>query len=418
MIQQRNDGDTVALLWPGEMILTKGVKIKDDGEVNGIRSWEVLHSIPIPYDEGIQKFDVFMEEGDLGCYRAFLKQEKPDVIHVHTLMGLHKNFLVAAKDLGIKCVFSAHDFFPICPKVTLFRNGNICTSIENCEYCAVCNSTALSIWKMRFLQNRVYRKFKNVCIVKKLRQNHRNTYLAGQQEKMSSSILDINSEDYKRLRRYYKHLLEYMDIIHYNSSITRNMYEEYLKEYDSVIIPITHAHILDNRRIKNFAKDKLHISYLGPYGEAKGFFLLKEALDELWIERQDFCLDVYFKLKEKPPYINTHNRYTYDDLGEIFDNTDVVVVPSIGYETFGYTVLEAMSYSVPVVLTKNVGAKDVVTENAGLIIEDISIEGIKNILNNITKEDLKEMNSAILNDVNIMTLQEMSDQIKKLCYEM
>ena len=60
-------------------------------------------------------------------------------------MGIHKEFLEVAKSLNIKLVFTAHDFFPICPKVTIFRNGKICDSVGNCKKCASCNSTALSI---------------------------------------------------------------------------------------------------------------------------------------------------------------------------------------------------------------------------------------------------------------------------------
>ena len=44
----------------------------------------------------------------------------------------------------------------------------------------------------------------------------------------------------------------------------------------------------------------------------------------------------------------------------IFDVTDLLVVPSQWYETFGYTVLEALSYGVPVQVTDKVGAKDLV----------------------------------------------------------
>ena len=40
------------------------------------------------------------------------------------------------------------------------------------------------------------------------------------------------------------------------------------------------------------------------------------------------------------------------------NETDIVVVPSICKETFGFVVKEAISYGVPCIITKNVGAKD------------------------------------------------------------
>ena len=63
-----------------------------------------------------------------------------------------KAFLDAAKKKGIRLVFTTHDFFPICPKVTMFSHGKICDSIASCEACGVCNNTALSLKKIRILQ--------------------------------------------------------------------------------------------------------------------------------------------------------------------------------------------------------------------------------------------------------------------------
>lgn len=33
-------------------------------------------------------------------------------------MGLHCEFVDAAKELGIKTIFTSHDYFGLCPKVT------------------------------------------------------------------------------------------------------------------------------------------------------------------------------------------------------------------------------------------------------------------------------------------------------------
>lgn len=41
-------------------------------------------------------------------------------------------------------------------------------------------------------------------------------------------------------------------------------------------------------------------------------------------------------------------------------NIDLVVVPSQYYETFGFNTLEALSFGKPVIVTENVGAKDLV----------------------------------------------------------
>jgi glycosyltransferase involved in cell wall biosynthesis len=417
MKEQVNEGHVVGLLWPGQIsMVSYKTKIKQHPNIDGIKSWEIINPTPVSYDEGIQKIENFMKAGDYNCYMDFLRKQSPEVIHVHTLMGIHKNFLEAAHDLKIRMVFTAHDFFPICPKVTLFHDGNVCTDAIEYNSCPQCNSTALPIWKIILLQSRAYRMTKNNKYVKKLRKNHRDNYLSGKNKNTESVNSIVMVSDYKVLRDYYASLLDYMDCIHYNSSITKNIYEKYFGQHLGVILPITHADIQDNRKKKKFSSQQLRITYLGTMSEAKGFFLLKSALDELWKIRQDFCLNIFFQMEKKPPYIKSFEHYEYSELSNIFENTDILVAPSVWYETFGFTVLEALSYGVPVLITKHVGAKDIIPEYAGLVVDEINTKGLLEAITGITKEKLDSMNQSILKDMKIMTIQDMSADILKYCY--
>ena len=146
MKEQVKEGDQVSLLWPGEIRLSGGhTKIRKRRSLDGIASFEVMNPAPVSYDEGIVAISAFTIQGDLKVYEQFLQSVRPEVIHIHTLMGLHRNLLAAAKKMGIRTVFTAHDFFPICPKVTLFRDGMICPDADTCASCPGCNMTALSL---------------------------------------------------------------------------------------------------------------------------------------------------------------------------------------------------------------------------------------------------------------------------------
>lgn len=140
------------------------------------------------------------------------------------------------------------------------------------------------------------------------------------------------------------------------------------------------------------------------------------ALDKLWSERHDFRLDVHFTPTKLSPYIKTHERYTYDELEEIFENTDILITPSIWYETFGYTALEALSYGVPVIISGTVGAKDILAEGAGIIVDDINSEKLCDVIRKIDAESLKYMNKVIMESQTIMTMTDMTQQIEKKCY--
>ena len=419
MVQQAKEDHTVAMLWPGQMgFVNQEVAIKKHKNVSlsgqVVLSFEIINPLPVPFDEGIADIAAFTKNAEAEAYGRLLDNFQPDVIHVHTLMGLHKSFLEAAKDKKIRLVFTAHDFYPICPKVTMFRHGTVCDNVQNCGNCGICNATALSLNKIRILQSPLYRTLKDSAIVKKLRKHHRDGYLS--EVAINDSVDTVGTaDDYKKLRNYYYSLLKLMDMIHYNSSVTKKVYESVFNLPNSCVVVITHSDIKDNRKVKDYSNDRLRIRYLGPQSGAKGYQLLKSALDKLWNVQQEFFLDVHFEPMEPAPYIRSHGRYSYAELKK-FDETDVLVAPSIWYETFGFTVLEALSYGVPVIISGNVGAKDILVQGTGVVIENIDAQKLFTTLQNITPDKLRAMNEIIVAKQTIMQIEDMSRQIETSCY--
>lgn len=137
----------------------------------------------------------------------------------------------------------------------------------------------------------------------------------------------------------------------------------------------------------------------------------------MWKERQDFSLNLYFSPVELSPYMNIHGRYNYSQLESIFKSTDVLIVPSIWYETFGYTVLEALSFGVPVIVSDTVGAKDIIAEGCGVVIENIDAKKIETIIDDLNKEKLEQMNENIVQKQEIVDIQTLTKEIKEKCYE-
>lgn len=55
MREQLNEGNEVALLWPGEMkLFNKAVGVRNSSDFENIKSFELINSLPISYDEGIE----------------------------------------------------------------------------------------------------------------------------------------------------------------------------------------------------------------------------------------------------------------------------------------------------------------------------------------------------------------------------
>ena len=78
--------------------------------------------------------------------------------------------------------------------------------------------------------------------------------------------------------------------------------------------------------------------------------------------------------------------------------------------------MEALSYGVPVIISGTVGAKDILSNGAGIVIENITPKKLCGILNNLTATQLKIMNEIIVEKQPIMLIQEMSSQIERVCY--
>lgn len=370
MLTQKEHGNEVALLWPGRMGFSdKKIRIHKSKNWQGIESFELVNPLPVALDEGILDCTAYMTSIDSKVYLVFLKKFKPEVIHIHTWMGLHREFLAAAKALGIRTVFTTHDYYGICPKVTLFHDGCVCDDDHGCTDCVKCNQSALSIKKIMLMQSPLYRALKNTAVVKKLRQKHRQEFFE-EPAISKKDIVQCSSEDYQKLREYYVSMLEMVDFIHFNSTVSEMVYKRYFQPRNSAVISITHRDIQDHRKIKNFDHDILRITYLGPAKPFKGFQFLIAVLDKLWSQEPNtFELHIYSETKVERVYIShRQNGYSYRQLEEIFDNTDLLVVPSQWYETFGFTVLEALSYGVPVIVSDKVGAGDLIKSNAvGLV---------------------------------------------------
>ncbi len=420
--EQIKEGHNVSLLWPGRIgFFLKTTAIRNKGMVKSsgcnIQSFEVINPIPVPLDEGIRETSLFFGEGNSEIFSDFLSKLHPDIIHIHTFMGLHFSLLREAKKMGIRLVFTAHDFFPFCPKVTLFRGSDVCCVADTCSECPDCNRSALDIKKIILLQSPLYRKIKNIGIIKKFRKQHRDRFLVNEQLTTDLRGGD-NSKEYAGLREYYKSMLDLMDCIHFNSNLTRTIYDRFFEIKKGCTIYISHGNIFDNRKIKEYFGDVIRYRYMGPYGKAKGFIQLKNALDKLWEIRQDFTLDIHFDPPEKAPYIRVNNRYSYNDLEELYFNTDACIIPSVCYETFGFVVLEALSFGVPVIVTKRVGAGEIIVPGAGIVVDNSDNNGLFETLKNMDREKLSEMNRAIVAEQTITGMKDVSEKIVSNCYSL
>lgn len=92
----------------------------------------------------------------------------------------------------------------------------------------------------------------------------------------------------------------------------------------------------------------------------------------------------------------------------------MLVTPSVWNETFGYTVAEALSYGVPVIVSSHVGARDIVPAGAGIVFDDE--KELKNAIMSLTPKKLESMNQMILKTFQIQTVESFNKELRENVY--
>jgi len=148
MSAQSKLGHKVSAIYPGNPSLLKKNNIVKDDNYNGIECFKIDNAPLVPLMHGIRnpKYFLTSDQEDSQKFKDFFKSNGFDVLHVHTMMGLPKSFLLAAKECGVKTVCTSHDYFGLCPKVNFVdHQDNVCDCADS-ERCAECNTNAKTVW--------------------------------------------------------------------------------------------------------------------------------------------------------------------------------------------------------------------------------------------------------------------------------
>jgi len=168
---------------------------------------------------------------------------------------------------------------------------------------------------------------------------------------------------YEELIYYYKKCFGLIDCFHFNSMTSSNVYRLHTHINKGIVVPITHCGINDNRKKKSFDNTVLRIGFIGREDRFKGLPLLISVLKSLNTNTK-WNLNVWggrvAKSSTMPIYYN--GKFGGSSIRQVYDSMDLLIVPSIWKETFSLVTLEALSYGVPVIVSDNVGAQDIVNE--------------------------------------------------------
>lgn len=159
-----------------------------------------------------------------------------------------------------------------------------------------------------------------------------------------------------------------VDAIHFNSQSTADVYGKYIDVHaESKVVAITHRGVEDHRKRRYYSKKVLRLGFIGSETPYKGLPILKRVITMLNADglENKIELNVYggkVGIDKVLPNVLFKGRFSAPQMKSVYDSMDLLVVPSIWYETFSLTTLEALSYGVPVLVSDSVGAQDIVKE--------------------------------------------------------
>ena len=107
----------------------------------GVRMYEVVNAAvllgghkgtPDPLNE--------LDDAPTEClFEKALDEHRPDVVHVHELLGLPSSLLEIPKRRGIPVVMTLQDYFTLCPTIKLWdANDQLCERLKPGEMCTTC----------------------------------------------------------------------------------------------------------------------------------------------------------------------------------------------------------------------------------------------------------------------------------------
>ena len=242
--------------------------------------------------------------------QALLRAEKPDVIHVGHPMRVHE-IIWAAVDLAIPYVITLTDFFFLCPKINLMPGPTrLCSGPKNGEVCAV----LCPEYNPDFIKDRLAKS---------------------------------------------KELLVKAKTITSPSKFVANMFLKEFPELEIQIVPhgINYAHIKSN---DHFYKqgNSITFGYLGNLIYHKGIHILISAFNKLSSSNiqlkifgfgQDSFVQQLEDMASDDKRITFEGTFKSENLGEVFSQIDILVIPTLVYETYSFVLHEAFACNVPVI---------------------------------------------------------------------
>jgi glycosyltransferase involved in cell wall biosynthesis len=262
-------------------------------------------------------------------FEKILIHEKPDVVHVHNIIGLSMGIILVAKKLGIKTISTLHDHWGFCYKNTLIDNEEkICMDSSRCSQC------------MKTIEAG---KFKNIPV---------------------------------RMRKdYFNYVFDNVDGFITPSQYLANTYIKNNFVKNKFFVIWNGLDINRFSKIKKIPSPLVRFTFIGHLGKHKGVHLIIEALNHLKKYKKKIFLNVTGTGEELNNLQHQVEKYKltnivkfwgkvdHSQIENAYKETDILILPSRWPENQPVSITEAMACSTPIIGTDIGGIPELVKNN-------------------------------------------------------
>lgn len=299
-------------------------------------------------------------------FQEVVDQEKPDVVHFHNIEGYCASIIDITYKRNIPTIFTNHDWWFLCDRTFLVdKAGNLCTGPFHGVNCLTCGLPEFPR-QIKFFNKLI--QIKNRLISRKF-----------------ESLLTVKDELYCLHRACF--MLEAMkkiNLLHCPSNFLAGFFY-------ATGVPLSQIKTLSLgiKTTSEFPKKKksgkIRFGFMGRFHKTKGIDILLQAFSSLPYNSSSLELygapNPYIKdlLKKYPAQgVTLHGHVANNQIHTIFENIDILIVPSYYYENYPLVVQESFFFKTPVIVSDIGGLAEAVEDGTnGLHFQAGSAESLK-----------------------------------------
>ncbi len=323
---------------------------------------------------------------------------RPDLIHFQHLIGLSARLPSRAHLIGVPMLMSLHDFWPLCHRVHLlnrweqpcpgpFQGGDCVACVRGPRSVSRLHSwlRAVKPWLPPLLHSWMARRIGGASL---------------------PSWADVDQEGFRARHDLFREALMCCVLLTAPSDFVREVFRRNgITRPEIRVLPLG-IPVPDGDGAPDPGERRgLRIGYIGWFQPPKGVHLLIQAFRR--IPSDEVSLHLFGSKDESHPYfrwlqelsagdprIVFRRPFSPADRSQVYRSIDLLVIPSIGPETFSRVAREALIHRVPVVASRIGALPEVIRDGVnGFLVEPGDVEGLYQVLLRIVRSPsaLKEL---------------------------